>query len=220
MWDKLDTLAAKVPELERLLSDPSVTGNQREMQRVTRVVTVIAVCAGCVFFVLAVTLAGVDLAESFIFGKVVGDFLIASALPSEDTAGDLAASIELAPAEPAGAALAVTLGSPERRVLVGVKTDLRRDMARDWRRPRYIYEAGRIRVGDFETDGDFVFGAASGGGLAYTIVNLTKAVYGRAVLVEAEPSTFGLAFDAAPDQGGIGKLRYWRDKVVVPDRRP
>ena len=41
---------------------------QREMQRVTQVVTVISLCAGCVFFALAVTLAGVDLAESFIFG--------------------------------------------------------------------------------------------------------------------------------------------------------
>jgi peptide chain release factor 1 len=34
--DKLESLAAKVPELERLLSDPSVTGNAREMQRVGR----------------------------------------------------------------------------------------------------------------------------------------------------------------------------------------
>ncbi|MCU0589187.1 MAG: cation-transporting P-type ATPase [Syntrophobacteraceae bacterium] len=41
---------------------------QREMQRVTQMVTGIALCAGCVFFALAVTLAGVDLAESFIFG--------------------------------------------------------------------------------------------------------------------------------------------------------
>jgi len=36
LWDKLEELAAKVPVLERLLSDPSVTGNQREMQRVGR----------------------------------------------------------------------------------------------------------------------------------------------------------------------------------------
>jgi len=34
--DKLESLSAKVPELERLLSDPSVTGNAREMQRVGR----------------------------------------------------------------------------------------------------------------------------------------------------------------------------------------
>lgn len=36
MRDKLEALASKVPELERLLFDPSVTGNQREMQRVGR----------------------------------------------------------------------------------------------------------------------------------------------------------------------------------------
>ncbi len=60
-------------ELGRIAGFTQSLGNdlsplQREMQRVTRVVTVLAVCAGCVFFVLAVTLAGVDLAESFIFG--------------------------------------------------------------------------------------------------------------------------------------------------------
>src|SRR5512139_1945865 len=36
MWDKLEAVAARLPELERLLSDPSVTGNAREMQRVGR----------------------------------------------------------------------------------------------------------------------------------------------------------------------------------------
>jgi len=41
---------------------------QKEMQRVTKVVTVIAVCAGTVFFLLAVTLAGMEPAAGFIFG--------------------------------------------------------------------------------------------------------------------------------------------------------
>jgi peptide chain release factor 1 len=36
LWDKLETVVARIPELERLLSDPSVTGNPREMQRVGR----------------------------------------------------------------------------------------------------------------------------------------------------------------------------------------
>lgn len=40
---------------------------QKEMQRVTKLVTVIAIAAGAVFFLLAVTLAGVDLSASFIF---------------------------------------------------------------------------------------------------------------------------------------------------------
>ncbi len=41
---------------------------QKEMQRVTKLVTVIAISVGFLFFLLAKTLAGVDLAESFIFG--------------------------------------------------------------------------------------------------------------------------------------------------------
>jgi magnesium-transporting ATPase (P-type) len=41
---------------------------QKEIQRATKIVTLIAVCAGCVFFLLAIILAGVDIAESFIFG--------------------------------------------------------------------------------------------------------------------------------------------------------
>ncbi|MGV8075383.1 MAG: cation-translocating P-type ATPase [Syntrophobacteraceae bacterium] len=41
---------------------------QKEMHSITVLVTVIAVCTGILFFLLAVTLAGVDLAKSFIFG--------------------------------------------------------------------------------------------------------------------------------------------------------
>ena len=39
MWDKLEAVAARIPALERLLSDPAVTGNAREMQRIGRELT-------------------------------------------------------------------------------------------------------------------------------------------------------------------------------------
>jgi hypothetical protein len=159
-------------------------------------------------------------AQHFELGETAGLVTVLVPHRADVPAGAVAAAIEPAPAAPAGAALAVFLSAPGRRVLVGVKTDLRRDTARDWRRPRYVYEAGRIQVGDFETDGDLVFGATSGNVLAYAIVNLTKAVYRKTVLVEAKPSLFGLAFDAEPDRAGIGKLRYWRGEVAAPERRP
>lgn len=41
---------------------------QREMRRVTRVVTVIAVCSGCVFFLMSVLMAGMGWAEGLVFG--------------------------------------------------------------------------------------------------------------------------------------------------------
>jgi peptide chain release factor 1 len=36
LWDKLETVRGRIAELERLMTDPSVVGNQREMQRVGR----------------------------------------------------------------------------------------------------------------------------------------------------------------------------------------
>jgi len=35
------------------------------------------------------------------------------------------------------------------------------------------------------------------------------------VLHESGEALFGLGYDAKPDRGGLGKLRYWRDKAVV-----
>jgi len=56
--------------------------------------------------------------------------------------------------ESAGLGLEVEAGG--RKLVVGLKTDLRRDIARDWRRPRYAYDAGKIGFGEFETDGDLL----------------------------------------------------------------
>ncbi|MBI5577046.1 MAG: peptide chain release factor 1 [Deltaproteobacteria bacterium] len=36
MWNKLETVCGRVPELERLLTDPAVVGNQRERQKIGR----------------------------------------------------------------------------------------------------------------------------------------------------------------------------------------
>jgi hypothetical protein len=121
-----------------------------------------------------------------------------------------AARISLLPAGPDGAAMAVLIQANDRQIIVGVKADLRMDMCRDWRRPRYTYESGRIRCGEIETNGDFVFASRRERELSYTIVNLTKAYYGAQLLFEAKPSFFGLAFDASPETTGVGKARYWR----------
>jgi hypothetical protein len=122
--------------------------------------------------------------------------------------------ISPAPAGPDGKAAGVRIHDGESDVWIGVKADLRMDISRDWRRPRYTYEAGRIHVGDIETNGDFLFATEEGTSLRYTIVNLTGAFFKGAPLIEAKESLFGLAFDGSPDQAGTGKLRYWRDEAV------
>ena len=134
--------------------------------------------------------------------------------------------INLLPVDPARAGLGLKIDAGEKKFVVAVKNDLRQDMARDWRRPKYTYEAGKIRFGEFETNGDFLFaseakseGKAASAKLSYTIVNLTKARYRDQVLFEAKPSLFGLAFDASADGPGIGKLRYWRDEVEIKGER-
>jgi hypothetical protein len=120
-----------------------------------------------------------------------------------------------APVAPDGRAAGVRIKDGGRDIWIGVKADLRMDVSRDFRRPRYTYEAGRITVGDLETNGDFLFASDDGNTLSYTIVNLTKALFRGTPLVEAKDSLFGLAFDGSPDQSGIGKLRYWRDTAAV-----
>lgn len=133
----------------------------------------------------------------------------------KDGPGDWADRVSALEVEPGPAAAGVTIRLGGRDLFIAVKNDLRMDMARDWRRPRYTYEAGRIKVGDFETNGDFLFASLAGNRLDYTIVNLSKALFRGRPLVEARESTFGLAFDGSPDQAGIGKLRYWRDGISV-----
>jgi hypothetical protein len=90
------------------------------------------------------------------------------------------------------------------------------DIVRDWRRPRYTYESGKIRFGDMESNGDLVFYTLDKNTLDYTIVNLTRAVFADKVLVSPKPSFFGLAFDGSPpDRTGVGKLRYWCDTILL-----
>jgi P-type Ca2+ transporter type 2C len=68
----MDSEFGKVAHLTQSVEE-ELSPLQREMARTTKIVTVIAVGVGALFFPLAVLLAGVDLAESFIFamGMVV-----------------------------------------------------------------------------------------------------------------------------------------------------
>ncbi len=123
--------------------------------------------------------------------------------------------IESIESEPEGAGLQVTISDGDRQISIGAKCDLRMDIARDWRRPRYTYEAGRIAYGALETNGDFFLTTRQDEKLAFTIVNLTRATWGGQVLFDQAPSMFGLAFDGSPDKQGIGKVRYWRDETEL-----
>jgi len=153
--------------------------------------------------------------QHFELGESIG---FVTVLVPHDAGADpkaLAAGIRLLPMDGSrgGQAVEIILGG--KTYVVAAKNDLRRDMARDNKRPRYVYEAGRLAFGGFETNGDFLFAASDGTKMAYTIVNLTKALYKDRLLIETKPWYSGLAFDGGPDSPERGKLRYWRGEVPL-----
>lgn len=154
-------------------------------------------------------------AQHFELGETVGLVTVLVPHSASQPPEALAGRIAMMPVDHPRAGMGVRIEAGDRSVFIGVKNDLRMDMIRDWRRPRYTYESGKIAFGDFETNGDFLFASLTGGRLDYTIVNLTKAFFKGKTLVDVMEGFFGLAFDASPDQSGKGKLRYWRDSVEV-----
>jgi hypothetical protein len=155
-------------------------------------------------------------AQHFELGEMAG--FITVLIPHEATvpAQSFADKIQLLPVDRPKKGMGVKITNGDKTYWVGVKNDLRMDMSRDWRRPRYTYESGKIRLGEMESNGDLIFYSMRGNALAYTIVNLTKAVFEDRILVAPKPSFFGLAFDGSPpDRTGVGKLRYWRDTINI-----
>jgi hypothetical protein len=154
-------------------------------------------------------------AQHFELGETVGFITVLIPHRENDLPAHWVNKIRAIQTKPERAGLGVEIDSEKGKIVIGVKNDLRMDIARDWRRPRYTYEAGKIRFAEFETNGDFLFSSLTGSKLAYTIVNLTKAYFQDFPLFEAKSSYYGLAFDASPDRGGFGKLRYWKDEIEI-----
>ena len=155
-------------------------------------------------------------AQHFELGQQIAFVTVLVPHPVESDPKDWVDRIRYVEPLPEGKGLLMQVQTGERLISVGVKRDLRMDMVRDWRRPRYTWEAGRIRYGKMETNGDFFFSVRSQNTISYTAVNMTRAVYdGKRTLFDQRPALFGLAFDGSPDRAGVGKVRYWRDTVPV-----
>jgi hypothetical protein len=164
-------------------------------------------------------------AQHFELGQTAGFVTVLIPHSIEAPALDWPGRVRVLPIVPESAGLGVEIEAGDRKVVVGLKNDLRRDIARDWRRPRYTYEAGKILFGEFTTDGDLIVASVpaaekgqTGSKVSYTIVNLTKAVFRDRVLIAAKPYQYGLAFDGSDDAPGIGKLRYWRDEAGIKEK--
>ncbi|MDZ7399520.1 MAG: hypothetical protein ONB37_05080 [candidate division KSB1 bacterium] len=148
--------------------------------------------------------------QHFELGQHIGFITVLIPHPANEAPQQWMDNIKVLNTEPENAALAIEIQDADRQFTIGAKQDLRMDMIRDWRRPKYTYESGRIAYGDFETNGDFLFAMKEGKKLNYTAVNLTRIKYKDAWLLDPKPAQFSLAFDGSPDAPGVGKLRYWR----------
>jgi hypothetical protein len=154
-------------------------------------------------------------AQHFEMGETTGFITLLIPHSGDESSREWLDKIRPLITDPARAGLGVEIELGDRVITLGIKSDLRMDISRDWRRPRYTYDAGKIAFGNFETNGDLLFASIRGSEIGYTIVNLTQAFFKGEPLFQAKSSYYGLAFDASPDQGGLGKLRYWRDKVDI-----
>jgi hypothetical protein len=154
-------------------------------------------------------------AQHFELGETVGMITVLVPHPKNQAPQEWLDNIKLLPFERERDGLGLKIQANGKEILIGVKNDLRQDMVRDWRRPKYTFESGKISFGGFETNGDFVFASLRDDELQYTAVNLTRILFRGRILHAAKTAPFGLAFDASPDQPGIGKLRYWRETTML-----
>jgi hypothetical protein len=96
-----------------------------------------------------------------------------------------------------------------------VKLDLEMDLARENIRPRYLYELGKLKWGNFETDASYLYATLSNQKLRFAAATLTKLAYQKQMLLEALPNTHPLQLDGAPPRTGFSKWRYWEDEVDI-----
>ncbi len=112
-------------------------------------------------------------------------------------------------------AVGLEIANGERKSILGVKIDLEMEIARENIRPRYLYDLGKVKYGDLETDAHFLFATVDKNTISYSASNVLKVIHRGKPLMEALPNTHGLQLDGAPDRVGFVKWRYWEDAVQI-----
>jgi hypothetical protein len=95
-----------------------------------------------------------------------------------------------------------------------VKLDLEMEVARENVRPRYLYDLGKVRFGEFETDAHFMFASVGGDSVTFSASNVLNVLYRGKPLMKALPNTHSLQLDGGPDDHvGYSKWRCWEETV-------
>ena len=116
-----------------------------------------------------------------------------------------------------GRAVGIEIDDGREKSVICVKLDLEMDLARENIRPRYLYQLGKIKYGDFETDASYLFATIKDHAVSYSAATMTKILYRNQTLMEALPMTFGLQLDGAAPRTGYAQWRSWEDTVRIKD---
>jgi len=153
--------------------------------------------------------------QYFEAGQHIGFVTVLVPHHSSHSAESWVSNIEYVPTNLTEDGMAVRITLDDKTIETGIKCHLKKDWVRDYQRPKYTWEAGRVKYGATETDADFFFSEKSGDQLSFTVVNLTRATYNGQVLYQQPSSYFGLNFDGRPDNPDVGKARLWRERVKL-----
>lgn len=115
----------------------------------------------------------------------------------------------------AGKAIGLELTDGQEKAVVCVKFDLEMDLAREPVGPRYQFDLGKVRYGDFVTDASYLFAKNKDNEISYSAATMTKILYRDQTLMESLPNTFGLQLDGAPPRTGYARWRFWEDTVKL-----
>jgi hypothetical protein len=94
-------------------------------------------------------------------------------------------------------------------MIIGVKLDLESELARENIRPRYLYDLGKDRFGDFETDAHLFVADESPSAPRFSAVNVLKVVHHGKELMSAKPNVHPLQPDGSADKVAFSKWRVY-----------
>ncbi len=114
-----------------------------------------------------------------------------------------------------GKAIGLEFTDGEERSIICVKFDLEMDLAREPVGPRYQFDLGRVKYGEFVTDASYLFASVKPNEASYSAATMTRILYRDQTLMEALPNTFSLQLDGAPPRTGYARWRFWEDTVKL-----
>jgi hypothetical protein len=129
-------------------------------------------------------------------------------IPEDRTAGaNDAPRVELVPTSHPMQAVGIRIEQGGARTTVGIKLDLDMEIARENIRPRYLYELGKVKYGDVETDAHFFVLKESGKTASFSATNVLRFVYRGTTRMAALPNTHSLQLDGSGERVGYSKWR-------------